>query len=97
MNMYKANYEETTEELLKHSFEAGDATLIHSRGDNGGVISKASITHEDYSVRGEVDELNGETYLVNYFDETWTSKPRTLQDLLDVSSGKGILPISVGD
>ncbi len=94
--MYRADYKETTEELLKHSFEAGDATLIHTRTKAGNVISRASIVHKDYSVRGEAGGTH-ETYTVNYFDETWTSEPRTLQDLLDVSSGKGILPISVGD
>ncbi len=94
--MYRADYKETTEELLKHSFEAGDATLIHTRAKNGEVVSMASIVHKDYSVRGEAGETY-ETYTVNYFDETWASKPRTMQDLLDVSSGKGLPLVSVGD
>ncbi len=93
--MYRADYKETTEELLKHSFEAGDATLIHTRAKTGEVVSRASIIHIEYSGRG-MTELDGEAYPISYFSEMWTSKPRTLQDLLDVSSGKGILPISVG-
>ncbi len=93
--MYRADYKETTEELLKHSFEAGDATLIHTRTKAGNVISRASIIHIECNDRG-MTELNGETYPVAYPNEMWTSKPRTLQDLLDVSSGKGLPPISVG-